>query len=126
MEKKQHIQAAAIKQKCNREESKRMWYLIKHAVKNPQSRSFLKEQRLVDGEVKEYEVHEDVKNAIQRECKVRFSLAHSMPIMNTLLGEQFRYLSDKVLARSIITGTYEIPSDIDPSTKLILEEIRRL
>jgi hypothetical protein len=26
------------------------------------------------------------------ECKVRFSLAHSAPIMNSLLGEKLRYL----------------------------------
>ncbi len=36
------------------------------------------------------------------------------------------YLSDKALAQSIIMGTYEIPSDIDPTTKLIWEEIGRL
>jgi hypothetical protein len=30
------------------------------------------------------------------------------------------------LAKSIITGTYKIPSDLDPATKLILEEIGRL
>ncbi len=52
----------------------------------------------MDGEVKEYEVQEDVKNAIQRECKVRFLLAHSTPIMNTLLSEQLRYLLDEALA----------------------------
>ncbi len=66
MEKKQHKQAASIKQKCNREESKRMWYLIKRTVKDPQNRSVLKVQRVVDGEVKENEVQEDVENAIQR------------------------------------------------------------
>jgi hypothetical protein len=33
---------------------------------------------------------------------------------------------DKSLARAIITGTYEIPSDIDPATKLILEKIGKL
>ncbi len=46
--------------------------------------------------------------------------------MTTLLGEQLQYLSDKELAKSIITGMYEIPSDIDPATNLILEEIGRL
>ena len=64
IEKKQHKRAAAIKQKCNREESKRMWYLIKCTVKEPQNKSILKVQRVVDGEVKEYEVQEGVKNAI--------------------------------------------------------------
>jgi hypothetical protein len=30
------------------------------------------------------------------------------------------------MAKSIITGTYDIPSDMDPATKLILKEIGRL
>ena len=46
--------------------------------------------------------------------------------MATLLGERLRYLSDKEMAKSIITGTYDIPSDMDPATKLILKEIGRL
>jgi hypothetical protein len=46
--------------------------------------------------------------------------------MSTLLRERLRYLSDEELARSIIAGTYNIPSDMDPATKRILEEIGRL
>jgi hypothetical protein len=46
--------------------------------------------------------------------------------MTTLLGERLRYLSNKSLAQAIITGMYEIPSDMDPATKLILEEIGKL
>ncbi len=67
--KKQHKQAAAIKQKCQREESKRMWFLIKWTVKDPQSPSVLRVQRIVSSEVKEYVTQEDVKQAIQRECQ---------------------------------------------------------
>jgi hypothetical protein len=33
---------------------------------------------------------------------------------------------DKALARSIISGRYDIPSHMDPATKLILEEIGKL
>ena len=124
--KRQHKQAAEIKQECNREESKRMWCLIKRTVKDPHSLSILRVQQVVDGKVKEYTVQDEVEHAIQHECKIRFSLAHSAPIMTTLLGERLRYLSDKALARSIIMGTYKIPSDMDPATKLILEEIGRL
>jgi hypothetical protein len=43
--------------------------------------------------------------------------------MTTLLGKRLRYLSDEALARAIITKTYDISSDMDPATKLILEEI---
>ncbi len=42
MEKKQKKCMAAIKQTINREESKRMWYLIKRTVKDPHSPSVLK------------------------------------------------------------------------------------
>jgi hypothetical protein len=81
IEKKQKSHAVAIKQKINREDSKRMWYLIKQTAKDPQSPSVLKVQRVINGKVKEYEVQEDVKNAIQQECKVCFSLAHSVGVM---------------------------------------------
>ena len=80
----------------------------------------------MEGEVKEYTMQENVEQAIQWECKVRFLLAHSAPVMKTLLGERLRYLSDKTLAQSIIMGTYDIPSDMDPAMKLILKEIGKL
>ncbi len=102
-----------------------MWNLIKRTVKDPHSPSILKVQRVINGETKKYIVQEDVENAIQRECEIRFSLAHSAPIMLTLLGKQLRYLKDEELARSIITGTFDIPSDLDPATTLILKEIRK-
>jgi len=103
-----------------------MWYLIKRMVKDPHSPSVLKVQRVVEGEIKEYTVQEDVEQAIQRECKLRFSLAHSAPIMNSLLGEKLRYLSDEALAKAIITGTDKIPTELDPATAMILKEISKL
>ncbi len=92
----------------------------------PMQPECLEGTRVVNGEVKEYIIQEDVEQAIQRECEARFPLAHSAPNMKTLLGERLRYLSDEALARSIILGTYDIPSDMDPATKLILEEIGKL
>ena len=75
-----------------------MQYLIKRTVKDPHSPSILKVQHIMNGEIKEYEIQEDVENAIQQECEIQFSLAHSAPIMTTLLGEQLQYLSDEALA----------------------------
>ncbi len=103
-----------------------MWYLIKRTVKDPHSQSVLRVQQVVEGEVKEFTEQEDLEHAIQRKCEIRFSLAHSAPIMKTLLRERLQYLSDETLARSIITGTYVIPAKMDPATKLILEKIGKL
>jgi hypothetical protein len=96
--KRQHKRVAEIKQRINREESKRMWYLIKRTVKDPHSPSVLRVQHVIVEEVNEFNEQEEVEHAIQRECKIRFSLAHSTPIMNTLLGERLRYLSEETLA----------------------------
>jgi len=46
--------------------------------------------------------------------------------MNSLLGEKLRYLSDEALAKAIITGTYDIPTSLDPATAMILKEIGKL
>jgi hypothetical protein len=43
-----------------------------------------------------------------------------------LLGEPLRYFFNKALAKVIITGTYKFLSDMDPTVKLILEEIGKL
>jgi hypothetical protein len=115
-----------IKQTINREESKQMWHLIKRTVKDPHNPSVLKVQRVLGGETKEYIIQEEVENAIQRELEIRFSLAHSAPIMSTLLGSRLRYLGDEELARSIISGTFNIPADLDLATTLILKEIGKM
>ncbi len=94
LEKKQKKRTTAIKQTINQEESKRMWYVIKRTVKGLQSPSVLKVQQVINGKIHKYKVQEDVENAIQPECEIRFYLAHSAPIMSTLLGERSRYLSD--------------------------------
>ena len=49
--KRQNKRAKAIKLKLHREESERMWYLIKRTVKDPHSPSVLKVQRVVEGEL---------------------------------------------------------------------------
>jgi hypothetical protein len=70
---KQHVQVRLIKQTINREESKQMWHLIKRTVKDPHSPSVLKVQRTLGDSTEEYTIQEDVKNAIQQECKIRRS-----------------------------------------------------
>jgi len=61
---------------------------------DPHNLSVLKVQRVLGGKTKEYSIQEDVENVMQRECEIRFSLAHSAPIMSTLLDDWLRYLGD--------------------------------
>jgi hypothetical protein len=109
-----------------RENSKKVWSLIKRTVRDPRSPSVMKVQRLTDGELQEFREQDEIESEIQKECEARFTLAHSAPIMNSLLGEKLRYLEDEDIARQIITGTYDIPAEIDEATKMILREIGRM
>ncbi len=54
---------------------------------------------------------------------MRFIIAHSVLIRKYFLGHQLRYLSDRDIATQIIKGTYDIPSDLDRESTLILEEV---
>jgi hypothetical protein len=105
--KRQPSKVRAIKQQMQRENSKKVWYVIKHTVKDPRSPSVLKVQQVVNGEVQEFQVQEEIERAIQEECEVRFTLAHSAPIMSNLLGERLRYLSDEDVARQIIAKEFK-------------------
>ena len=53
-------------------------------------------------------------------------MAHRAPIIKHTLGFKLRYLLDKEVARSLIEGTYDIPTDLDNVTKLSLEEIGKM
>ena len=90
--KNKQVWSQAIKQKLQREGNKKIWYLIKQTVKDPQNPSIPRVQQAIDGEIQEFKEQEEVESVIQRECKVRFTLAHSAPIMKTLLGGKLRYL----------------------------------
>ena len=77
-----------MKQKNDREQNVRMWYMIKHTVKDPKSPQVLKVQRVENGIVQEYNSKEDVEQVVQEECKIRFNLAHKAPIMKHALGKK--------------------------------------
>ena len=101
----------------------RMWYTIKRTVKDPRSPQVLTVQRVEDGKVCEYKVKEEVEQVVQEECKVRFNLAHKAPEMKHVLANKLRYLANEELAKSIVEGTYKIPTNLDEATRYILQEI---
>jgi hypothetical protein len=61
------------------ENSKKVWYLIKRTVKDPSSQSVLKVQQVINGEVQEFREQDEIEQAIQKECKVRFTLHTALP-----------------------------------------------
>ena len=62
----------------------------------------------------------------QEECKVRFTLRNGARIIKHALAKKPRYLEDEETARVIFEGTYEIPGNLDDSTRYILDEIDKM
>jgi hypothetical protein len=63
---------------------------------------------------------------IQNVTEQRFALAESAPATQSSLLTSIGFLSDTDFALNLVSGQAEIPSDVDPPTKLIIEEMQRL
>ena len=114
-----------IRQMINRENNVRVWYLIQRTVKDPGIPAVLKVQTVKNGRKSTYTKQEDIKEAIQKQSEYCFTLTHRAPIMKHTLTVKLGCVVDKEVAKATIEGTYDIPTDLDGATKLILEDIRR-
>ena len=116
----------AVKQKIEREQNSKMWFLIKRVVKDPRNGAVLEVEEVVNGKLVRHREKEAVEDCIQRNCEIRFQLAHGAPISKSVLADDLKVLSDSELARKLFTGSYEIPDDIDNATAEILRGIGEL
>ena len=97
--------------------------MIQRTVKDPRSPAVFKVQQVINGQVHSYKIKPEVEEVIQKECEVRFTLGHRVPAMKSFLAKRLRYLSDEDLAKSIIEDIFDISTNLDKATKLILKEI---
>ena len=115
-----------VKQTLQAEEQKRVWYVINRALDDPRLGATLKVQKMVNGEVTAITDKEDMNAEIQQVTEKRFDLAHSAKISLSSLKDKLGYLSDTEFAKELLDGSVDIPSDVDDTTTLVLEEIGRL
>lgn len=113
----------AIHQRMRQEHDRNIWKRIKRATNTSTSRACMEVQVKAGQVTTTHTTKTDIEQAIQREIKSRFSLGNSAPISKTLLGDDLKYLSNAEVAFAIIEGSFEIPSDTDVATALILTEI---
>jgi hypothetical protein len=63
---------------------------------------------------------------IQVTTEQRFDLSMSAPITMTSLRDRLEFLSDTEFTMQMLRGEVHIPSDVDATTTLVLEEIIQL
>ena len=119
-------EAKGILQTIEREESTRNWRVIGNAVDDTKLGAITHVHKKRGGETVELREQEPMVAEIQQVTEVRFDLAHSATISLSSVGKKLGYLSDTAFARELLSGSVDIPSDVDATTALILEEIARV
>jgi hypothetical protein len=109
-----------------REEQKSIWKRINRAIDEPSLGAVPFVQREVQGEIVDIYETQEMNREIQEVTEERFDRAMSAPITMTSLRERLGFLSDTEFAKEMLKGDVHIPSDVDPTTTLVLEEIIRL
>ena len=79
------------------------------------------------GGVSVYAIKEGVEGQAGPRMDKRFGLARKEPICaDARLHQDFGFLGDTDATRQVLEGTYVFPDDIDPHTKMLLEEAHTL
>ncbi len=83
-------------------------------------------QKIEHGEVVDIYKTKAMNIEIKVTTEQRFGLSMSAPITMTSLRDRLGFLSDTDFAIQMLRGEVHIPSDVDATTTLVLEEIIRL
>jgi hypothetical protein len=115
-----------ILQTIEREETKSIWQQINRAIDNPSLGAVPLVQRIEHGEVVNIYKTEATNREIQVTMEQGFNLSMSAPITMTSLCDRLGFLSNTEFAMQMLRNEVHIPSDVDTTTTLVLEEIRQL
>ena len=73
-----------------------------------------------------FDTRDEVEKHAARRLTDRFKLARDAPISSGQLFDDIGYLGDTTATRAILEGTYEFPPEMDPHTRLLLEEAHKI
>ena len=114
--------AAAIAKVIRREAVRKRWRRICASAKPPRGRAVLSVKVKLNGEETEYNTEADVFEQVSHNLGERFRLALSAPACHGQIFDDIGFLGDTAAAQMILEGTYVYPPDMDPATRLLLEE----
>ena len=120
------MKADGIRATIDREDCRRMWFKINRSQKDARGKPIIVAQKAGREGVFESTTQEETEDLIFEENKIRFQLATEAPIKGTARINQLGYLADTEVARQIVSGTHDIPDEVDDKTTQRLEEIGRI
>ena len=120
--------AAAIRAMMDRESSAKMWATLAWAFKDNGGRgnAVTRVERREGESLVQYTEQQDIERVVQEETQTRFTAAESSPFCQGLLREQLGYMADTETAASILNGTFTIPTLLDDTAALLIQEIGRV
>ncbi len=117
------IGCRGILQTIDQEENKSIWQQINRAINNPFLGAVPFVQRMEQGEVIDIYDVEVMNQEIQVTMEKHFNLSMSAPITMTSLQERLGFLLDMDFAMSMLWGEVHIPTNVDNTTTIVIEEI---
>ncbi len=115
-----------ILQTIEKEEQKYIWQQINRAINDPSLGAVPFVQRMEQEEVVDVYQTEAMNLEIQVTTEQRFNLSMSAPITMASLRDHLGFLSNTEFVMQMLCGEVHIPSDVDATTTLVLEEIIQL
>ena len=109
-----------------REEQRNIWSSIRRVTNDPQLGAITFVQRETPEGIINITDREEMCDEIQTVKERRFELAESASVTRSSLSTSVGFLGNTTFAIDMLRGAVEIPDDIDDTTKLVIEEMKRL
>ena len=115
-----------IKQIITKENQRNTWLSIKRVINEPRLGAITKVEKNTEDGIVEIHDLDGMVAEIQQVTEKRFELAESAPASTTSLRTSVGFLADTQFALDLLSGTTDLPTDLDDPTRTILEEMKLL
>ncbi len=105
------------------EEQKSIWKQIKRATDDPKLGAIAKVQQMEGLQLVNIKDIEEMNAEIQRVTEQHFDLSMSATITMSSLWKKLGFLLDTEFATNLLSGSVDIPDDVDNVTAMVLREI---
>jgi hypothetical protein len=116
-------QYKGILRTIEQEEQKSIWKRINRATDDPKLGAIPKVQHMKGLQLVDIEDTEEMNAEIQQVMEQRFDLSMSTTISMSSLQEKLRFILDTKFATNLLSGSIDIPDNVDDVTVMVLREI---
>lgn len=120
------VRCREIRRVTSSESQKVIWRRINRVTNPPRGGAIQRVQKEQGDELVELVTLDEMSREIQTVTEERFGLAESAPVFSSSLRSSVGFSADTEFALQLISGEAEIPDDVDPTTVMLITEMKKL